>query len=62
MPDLKRVLAKAIRERDLSTIRRMLEKQSPQDIANLLDRLETQNQVMSSVFYRGIHRRLCSNI
>jgi Mg/Co/Ni transporter MgtE len=45
MPDLKRALEKAIRERDLSTIRRMLEKQSPQDIANLLDRLETQDQV-----------------
>jgi hypothetical protein len=27
MPDLKRVLEKAIRERDLSTIRQMLEKQ-----------------------------------
>lgn len=30
MPDLNRVLKKAIRERDLSTIRRMLEKQSRQ--------------------------------
>jgi magnesium transporter len=46
MPDLKRVLEKAIRERDLSTIRQMLEQQSPQDIANLLDGLKMQDQVI----------------
>lgn len=46
MPDLKRVLEKSVRERDLSTLRRMLEKQSLQDIASLLDRLETQDQVI----------------
>ncbi len=42
MPDLENV----IRDRDPSTIRRMLEKWSPQEIADLLDRLETQDQVI----------------
>ena len=46
MPDLKRVLENVIRDRDPSMIRRMLKKQSPQDIASLLDRLETQDQVI----------------
>ena len=62
MPELKRVLENVIRDRDPSTIRRMLEKQSPQDIASLLDRLETQDQVIVFRPYRGTHRRLCSNI
>ena len=46
MPDLKRVLENVIRDRDPSMIRRMLEKWSPQEIASLLDRLETQDQVI----------------
>ena len=46
MPDLKRVRENDIRDRDPSMIRQMLEKQSPQDFARLLDRLDTPDQMI----------------